>query len=164
MTREHQQTGEEPVEGIRAISFSVARLAQQLGLGDSLGLSAVFSRWEDVVGDVLAAHTRPERLRDGELVVLVDEPVWATEVRFLSETIVAKCNERAGQHMVDTVTVRVSAFPSDRQGSGNTAAGPRNRGEFDADGGPGSAGDSPVKRAGKTAWNVGRKPRQNRPE
>jgi predicted nucleic acid-binding Zn ribbon protein len=143
MTRKHQQSGDDPVdgiEGVRPISDSVARIARQLGLGDSLGLSSVFERWEDVVGPVLGAHTRPDRLRDGELVVVVDEASWATEVRFMADTIAARCNEQAGRPMVDRVVVRVDAFPSDRVGGAAT------------DGAP------------KKAWNIGQKPRANRPD
>jgi predicted nucleic acid-binding Zn ribbon protein len=114
MTRKYQQSGDEPVDGVRPISESVARLAKQLGLGDSLGLSAVFERWDEIVGHVLAAHTRPDRLRDGELVVVVDEPSWATEVRFLGDSIAKKCNERAGQEMVTSVVVRVQSFARPR--------------------------------------------------
>jgi predicted nucleic acid-binding Zn ribbon protein len=142
MTRKYQQSGDDPVdgvEGVRPISESVARLARQLGLGDSLGLSAVFGRWDEVVGAVLAAHTKPERLRDGELVIIVDESSWATEVRFMTDTIIEKCNREAGRIMVDRVIVRVESFARSRaDGSGEGAAG--------------------------TAWNVGRNPRNDRPD
>ncbi len=111
MTRKYQQSGDEPVEGVRPIGDSIARLSRRLGLGDSSGLSAVFEQWDEVVGALLAAHTRPERLRDGELVVIVDEASWATQVRFLGDTIIEKCNERAGQKMVERITIRVDSFP-----------------------------------------------------
>jgi predicted nucleic acid-binding Zn ribbon protein len=155
MTRKHQQSGDDPVdgiEGVRPISDSVARLARQLGLGDAQGLSAVFGRWDQVVGPVLAAHTRPDRLRDGELIVLVDEASWATEVRFMADTIATKCNEHAGRPMVQQVVVRVVAFPSDRGGDRSADHGAHHE--------PHRGAEKPAKKA----WNVGQKPRSNPPE
>ncbi len=155
MTRKHQQSGDDPVdgiEGVRPIADSVARLARQLGLGDSLGLSAVFGRWDEVVGPVLAAHTRPDRLRDAELMVVVDEASWATEVRFMADTIAAKCNEHAGRPMVERVVVRVDAFPSDRGAVSGR------------DPGADRGGDRAPESGAKKAWNIGQKPRSNRPE
>ena len=92
---------------MRPVADSLGQLSRRLGLGEPATLNAVFGNWESVVGAALADHCRPERLRDGELVVLVDEPAWATEVRFLSDEIRVRCNARAGVDAVRTVVVRV---------------------------------------------------------
>ena len=99
-------------DGIRPVGDSLAKLSKRLGLGDPGALSAVFRDWEDVVGVSLADHSRPDRLRDGELVVLVDEPAWATEVRFAGDEIRLRCNRRAGSEVVRSVVVRVDTKQS----------------------------------------------------
>ena len=43
----------------------------------------MFGRWDQLVGADVAAHTRPERFSDGELVVIADSAAWATQVRLL---------------------------------------------------------------------------------
>jgi predicted nucleic acid-binding Zn ribbon protein len=60
--------------------------------GGSGALGAVFSRWEEIVGTAVAAHARPLRMTGGTLVVAVDHPAWATQVRALGETL----RERVG--------------------------------------------------------------------
>lgn len=92
----------------RPVADSLGQLSRRLGLGEPTTLVAVFAEWEHVVGAVVADHCHPERLRDGELVVVVDEPAWATEVRFLSDEIRTRCNQRAGLDAVRTVVVRVN--------------------------------------------------------
>ena len=91
----------------RPVADSLSQLSRRLGLGEPATLTAVFADWELVVGAVMADHCRPVRLRDGELVVMVDEPAWATEIRFSSEEIRARCNARAGVDAVRSVVVRV---------------------------------------------------------
>ncbi len=57
----------------------------------------VFSRWAQLVGPALARHTRPLRLEARTLVVAVDQPAWATQVRVLAPGIVARLTEETGE-------------------------------------------------------------------
>ena len=59
----------------------------------------VFSRWEEVVGPAVARHARPLRLESGLLVVAVDQPAWATQVRTLGPRIVAEITELTGERL-----------------------------------------------------------------
>lgn len=86
---------------------SLEALARRLGLAGPSALAAVFGRWEDVVGPLLAAHTRPVSLTGGVLVVAVDEPGWATQLRFLADDVVARLNEHAGAGTVLRCVVQV---------------------------------------------------------
>jgi predicted nucleic acid-binding Zn ribbon protein len=60
-------------------------------------LSAVFSRWDEVAGPVLARHVRPLRISGGVLVVAADHPAWATEVRAMAASLLARVGEIAGE-------------------------------------------------------------------
>ena len=62
-------------------------------------LGTVFSRWEEVVGPAVARHARPLRLESGRLVVAVDQPAWATQVRALGPRIVAEIAELTGERL-----------------------------------------------------------------
>ena len=70
-------------------------------------LKMVFETWEEIVGSVMAAHTSPVRLVDGELVVAVDDPAWATEMRFFSPELIRRINVAAEEKAVTSLTVRV---------------------------------------------------------
>jgi predicted nucleic acid-binding Zn ribbon protein len=79
------------------------RLAAKVG--------SVFGRWDQLVGAEVAAHTRPERFSDGELVVIADSAAWATQVRLLAATLVRRLNEELGHGTVTRVVVRGPAGP-----------------------------------------------------
>ncbi len=74
---------------------------------DRIQIGGVFGRWDDAVGATVAAHVRPVRLDDGVLIVEADEPAWATQVKFLSGTIMERLAEVAGVR-VERVEVRVA--------------------------------------------------------
>jgi predicted nucleic acid-binding Zn ribbon protein len=70
-------------------------------------VAGVFAGWEDAVGPQVAAHARPVSLDGGRLVVEVDEPGWATQLRFLETTIRERLAEVAGGFEVVSLEVRV---------------------------------------------------------
>ena len=86
---------------------SLDRYAKRLGAPRASALGAVFSRWEEVVGASVAAHARPVSLVDGALVVAVDEPGWATQLRFLTADILRRLEEVAGPGVATRLEVRV---------------------------------------------------------
>ena len=68
----------------------------------------MFARWEELAGPGLGVHARPVRLRDGVLVVSVDQPAWATELRLLGPGLLARIAEATGVRP-DRLEVRVKA-------------------------------------------------------
>ena len=54
------------------------------GWQQQAAMGSVFGRWPEIVGQDLAAHTRPDSFADGELAVIADSTAWATQVRLLA--------------------------------------------------------------------------------
>lgn len=71
-------------------------------------LAVVVEHWAAAVGDDIARHARPAAVRDGALVVEVDDPVWAGELRWLGNDVLARLAEATGAPVADRVEVRVS--------------------------------------------------------
>jgi predicted nucleic acid-binding Zn ribbon protein len=93
------------------LAAAVDGLLSEQGWRPAVAAGAVFGRWDQIVGAELAAHTRPERFSDGELVVSADSTPWATQVRLLAATLVRRVNEELGNDMVKRVRVRGPAPP-----------------------------------------------------
>jgi len=89
------------------IAKSLDGIMKSLRGTDRIQIGGVFGRWDDAVGETVAAHVRPVRLDNGVLTVEADEPAWATQVKFLSDTITTRLAEVAGVH-VERVEVRVA--------------------------------------------------------
>jgi hypothetical protein len=65
----------------------------------------VFGRWEEVVGRAVAANVRPIRLDSDRLVVEVDDPAWATQLRVLEGDLRERLQSIGVR--VDRIEVRV---------------------------------------------------------
>lgn len=95
----------------RAVKDGLEHLARRLGAPTATALGAVFSQWEDAVGPAVAAHARPLSLNEGVLVVAVDQPGWATQLRYLSSDLIARISDVAGDGVVTRIDVRVEGGP-----------------------------------------------------
>ena len=72
-------------------------------------MGGVFGRWSEAVGDAVAAHVKPVKLDGTKLIVEVDDPAWATQLRFLETTLKQRLLEVAGA-VVETIEARVRRF------------------------------------------------------
>jgi predicted nucleic acid-binding Zn ribbon protein len=101
--------------GPRPVKDGLEGLARRLGAPTASSLGAVFSKWDDVVGATVAAHARPLSLTDGVLVVAVDEPGWATQLRYLTNDLLARLADVAGPGVVGRIELRVEGAPRSRK-------------------------------------------------
>lgn len=82
------------------------RLLASLGSDDAASVRGVFGAWRELVGDAVAAHVQPVKLDRSTLVVEVDDPHWATEMRFLEASLCEKIS-RLTTTPVTSLEVRV---------------------------------------------------------
>jgi predicted nucleic acid-binding Zn ribbon protein len=69
-------------------------------------VGGLFGRWSEAVGEQVAQHVKPIKLDGAVLVVEVDDPAWATQVKFLSAMITDRLFEVASVK-VERIDVRV---------------------------------------------------------
>jgi predicted nucleic acid-binding Zn ribbon protein len=99
-------TGPAPERETRAISASLERVARRLGAPPPRVLTAVFSGWEQLVGPEIAAHACPKSLRAGVLVVVVDQPAWAAQLRFMASDLLIRIRAEADAPEVTKIDIR----------------------------------------------------------
>ena len=91
----------------KPVGEGLDRVVRALGGPSAGALSSVFARWEEIVGEQLAAHATPVSLQGGTLVVAVEEAGWATQLRYLEADLKRRVAEAAGEGSVERVEVRV---------------------------------------------------------
>lgn len=99
-------TGQEDA-GPRSLHASLDEVSRKLGMQDARGLGRLFSHWEELVGPGIASHVKPVRLDAEALVVAVDHPAWATQVRQLGEDLLDRVSEEIGVPRPGRVEIRV---------------------------------------------------------
>lgn len=90
------------------LGASLDRVAKRFGAPSARAFSGLFTQWDEMVGPGIAAHAQPVSLRRGVLVVDVDSNAWATQLRYMTSELVAKCCEELGDNAVKKIEVRVA--------------------------------------------------------
>lgn len=87
----------------------------------------LFTAWADIVGADVAAHCSPASLRDRELRVSAESTAWATQLRLLAGTLLARIVAEVGPNVVTKVVITGPVGPSWKHGPRSVpgARGPR---------------------------------------
>jgi predicted nucleic acid-binding Zn ribbon protein len=102
----YHRTDEEP-PGPRKVGEALDRLSRVLGLPPAAATARLVQAWPEVVGEAVAAHTRPRWVRDGVLSLAVDDPVWAAQLRWLEAELLARVAEVTGPGVVERISLHV---------------------------------------------------------
>jgi predicted nucleic acid-binding Zn ribbon protein len=71
-------------------------------------LASVFSGWEELVGAEIARHAQPQSLRDGVLLLVADQPAWATQLRYLAADLLARVRADGTSPDIAEIQIRVA--------------------------------------------------------
>ena len=80
---------EEPARVVDALDA----IRRELGMGAPSEIDALLAGWDGLVGAALAAHSRPQTVRGGVLVVVADGAAWAGQLRYLDQVLVERIAE-----------------------------------------------------------------------
>ncbi len=101
------RTPRERGSGPRPLDSSLDEVSRKLGIGGSRGVGRLFDRWVAIVGPSMADHVHPVRMDPTRLVVSVDHPAWATQVRHFGSALLDRVVEETGMPRPERVEVRI---------------------------------------------------------
>ena len=109
-------SGPDPANDPQKLSSLVGRLVDDRGWGDEAKVGTLFGRWDQLVGPQIAAHCRPEHLREGELLVIADSTAWATQLRLLVPRLQARLAAELGSNLIRGIRVQGPVAPTRHAG------------------------------------------------
>jgi predicted nucleic acid-binding Zn ribbon protein len=101
-------------EEVPRIGDSLDAIRRELDLGAPNEIDLLTAAWGQLVGDALAAHSRPQTVRGGVLVVLADSAAWAGQLRYLDQVLVTRIADELPAVTVREVRVSVAREPDAR--------------------------------------------------
>ncbi|MDA0297323.1 MAG: DUF721 domain-containing protein [Actinobacteria bacterium] len=96
-----------------SLAGALDALLDRLGAESTTAITGVFGEWPKIVGEQVAQHVTPIKLERGRLIVEVDDPSWATQMRFLEPQLIEKLNA-ATTSTITAIEVRVKRNPRNR--------------------------------------------------
>ena len=90
----------------KPLSDVLARVLRGMKVSDESTAMGLFSHWPTIVGESVAEHVTPKRLEKRVLTVEVDDPAWATQLKFLESQLLSTLREHIGDE-VDSLNITV---------------------------------------------------------
>ncbi|WP_020675367.1 DciA family protein [Geopsychrobacter electrodiphilus] len=89
-----------------AVAGLLKKLLGDTGLDDRLPRYQAWLVWDKVVGEQIARHARPLRIREKILEVRVDNPVWMQQLQMLKPQIIKKLHAELPNCDIDDIYLR----------------------------------------------------------
>ena len=107
--------GPDPRDPLK-LGLAVDALVRDRNWERTLTAAGLLPRWAEIVGADIAEHCRPERLEDGELVLVAESTAWATQLRLLARQLLGRISAGVGPGVVTKLKVHGPSAPDWRHG------------------------------------------------
>ena len=99
-------------------SRSVIReISQSHGFAGRLWEYRLQKQWKTLVGEVVAAHTWPARIKFRKLHVAVDNSVWLHQLLYLKATIMENIQAQMAELQLEDIIFRIGELPEVHEGA-----------------------------------------------
>lgn len=100
----------------KPIGDSLKTLVRTRGWSAPVAVGSVISRWEQLVGEAIAEHCKPERFEDGVVVVICDSTAWATNLKLMKSKLMNVLEGELGKGIVTDIDIRGPQVPNWKRG------------------------------------------------
>lgn len=99
---------------MNSLRLVLPKTLKQLGLASRFNAESVTLNWRQIVGEDIAAHTRPGQVRRGVLSVAANNAVWAHHLSTMKEEIINRINAYMGEKVVNEIKFQAGYFQKDQ--------------------------------------------------
>ncbi|MDD7582053.1 DciA family protein [Corynebacterium sp. 32222D000AT] len=91
--------------GVPSLGMALGREIIERGWQQDLAHGWIMGHWALLVGERIAAHTRPEKIDGQTVYIQTDNSNWATELRYLQHQIIKRIAETIGPDVVTELKI-----------------------------------------------------------
>ena len=75
-------------------------MLRKFGIDNAIAQNQALNVWNEIVGDIVAKNTEPDRVEHGVIIVKVSSPTWRQELYFQKKEIIKKINNKIGKNVI----------------------------------------------------------------
>ena len=99
------------------IGSAIDKLVIEQGWQRDNAVATLTNSWAEIVGSDVAAHCVPKEFNEGTLKIEAESTAWATQLKLLNNTIVAKIAAAIGDGIVRKIVISGPQTPSWSKGA-----------------------------------------------
>tara|TARA_B100000315_G_C14545687_1_gene573104 strand:+ start:1146 stop:1499 length:354 start_codon:yes stop_codon:yes gene_type:complete len=91
------------------LSVAIGHFIRNCGFEGKLRERNLLNRWDEIVGEPISSHTRPDTIRFGTLHVVVDSSAWLQQLTFLKPELIRKIENHTEEGTVKDIVFRLGS-------------------------------------------------------
>ena len=88
------------------INEAIAEFLDKYRLIDGYSRVQIAAIWKEIVGKLIARHTKRIELKESKLIMEINSPTVKNELLMLRSEIIARLNEKIGKELVKEIEIR----------------------------------------------------------
>ena len=100
-----------PMQSFTSFQTILQDVARRQGFDLKMVEYRLHARWKEVVGEVLAVHTSPSRIKFRKLYITVENSMWLHQLTFLKKPILEKIHSTIGPGLLTDLIFHVGEIP-----------------------------------------------------
>lgn len=105
-----------PRNNVQRIGQVIKREVRKRGWQQEMAHTLIFNRWDELMGEQVAAHTRVHMVKDHKLFLSCDSTVWASNLRMMQPQLLQKIHAEIGPDFITQLHIFGPEVPSWRHG------------------------------------------------
>lgn len=93
-------------DSLKSTRSLIEGLLGNLGISNKIEQHKIWSIWQDAVGEHIAEHATPSRIRNNVLEIKVVHPVWMQQLQLLKPRLLKQINEHLGDTPIHDLYLR----------------------------------------------------------
>lgn len=89
-----------------SLKDAIGKMIEAFGLRGKMDEAGLTARWKEIVGDMIAGHTKEVYIRNRKLFIIVDSAALRHELNFQKQRILDNIIKTMGRSVVDDVVIR----------------------------------------------------------
>ncbi|MEE9464164.1 MAG: DUF721 domain-containing protein [Candidatus Neomarinimicrobiota bacterium] len=89
-----------------SLATAIASALKENGWENVVEQHKVFTYWEEIVGETIAANSYPVEMKGSVLIVKVKNAAWRSELSFQRDEILASLNQRSKSIRIKDIKLR----------------------------------------------------------
>lgn len=90
---------------------------EEMQIQDIFSIEELKTDWEKIVGNLIAAHSMPDRIFKHTLFIAVDHSIFANDIVMMQKIIVDKINKLYSNHPIVRIKAEVKKFDWNKKNS-----------------------------------------------
>lgn len=96
----------------KSVGATLSKMIVARGWRRNVTIGGIETKWDELVGEQIAANSKPESFTDGTLTIRTRSTTWANQLKWMQQDLLTKIQQALGEELIDDLKIVGPVAPS----------------------------------------------------